>query len=69
MDDQNSEISKLKEKITPEMEADISRMCGEIKNLESKLGRDFTKNHITKALKKMKLTDAQRAIIKERLGY
>jgi hypothetical protein len=69
MADQNSEISKLKEQITPDMEAEIQRMCSEIKILESRLGKDFTKKHIVKALKKMKLTDAQRAIINERLGY
>jgi hypothetical protein len=63
------EISRLKEKITPEMEAEIQRMCGEIKMLESKLGRAFVEKHIVKSLKKMKLTDAQRAIINERLGY
>jgi hypothetical protein len=69
MADQNPEITRLKEQITPEMESEINRMCSEIKILESKLGKDFTKKHILKSLKKMKLTDAQRAIINERLGY
>jgi wobble nucleotide-excising tRNase len=67
----DKEIEQLKSEITPEMEKEIVRICDEIKRLEPTLknaGIDM-KKHLTKALKKLPITDAQRAIIRERLGY